>query len=161
MITKIINSIHKEIRIDSWYHIFLSIAVITKLVFVSSAILCYIEERRNKTETNIFKRLIHVKDISNELTILVVCLLMIYIFNPSNTNFCIDKQFKTLLFAFAIFTLAEIHWVVFTKKVYPGSNTLQFFLGRIGTMRGQIERDRVHAEYYDNVSWSEYTLKKT
>ena len=87
MISKIINSIHKEIRIDSWYHIFLSIAVVTKLVFVSSAVLCYIEERRNKTETNRFKRMVHIKDISNELTILVVCLLMIYIFNPSNTNF--------------------------------------------------------------------------
>jgi hypothetical protein len=79
---------------------------------------------------------------------------MIYVFNPFNNTFCIDKHFKTLLFVFAIFAIAEIHWVVFTSKVSPDANIVQFFLGRIGTMQQQEQRDREHAAYYDNVEWN-------
>ena len=139
---------------DTWYHIVLSIAVIVKVVFVLSAIFCFIEERRNKTETNTFKRLVHIKDISNELTILIICLLMLYVFNPFNKNFCVDKHFKTLLFVFAIFTIAEIHWVVFTSEVSPDANVIRFFLGRIGTIKQQDQRDREHAAYYNNIQWT-------
>ena len=147
------RAVKSEIEFDTWYHSILSVAVISKIIFISSAIFCYIEERNNKTDTNIFKRFIHVKDIANELTIALVCLLMIYVFNPFNKNFCVDSHFKTLLFMFAIFTLAEIHWVVFTTKVYPTSNLVQFFFGRIGTMSGQIKRDKTHSEYYAGTSW--------
>jgi hypothetical protein len=76
------------------------------------------------------------------------------VFNPFNDTFCVDKHFKTLLFVFAIFTLIEVHWVVFTRKVSPDANLIRFFLGRIGTMKQQTQRDREHAEYYDNISWN-------
>lgn len=148
------KGIKSEIKTDTWYHIVLSIAVIVKVIFVCSAIFCYTEERRNKTETDTFKRIVHIKDISNELTIIVICLLMLYVFNPFNDTFCVDKHFKTLLFVFAIFTLIEVHWVVFTAKVSPDANLIRFFFGRIGTMKQQTQRDREHAEYYDNISWN-------
>ena len=155
---KVLKSIRKEIgseiRFDTWYHIVLSLAVIIKIVFICSAIFCFIEQKKYGTDTKEFKRAIHIKDIANELTILIICLIMIYVFNPFNNTFCIDKHFKTLLFVFAIFAIAEIHWVVFTSKVSPDANIVQFFLGRIGTMQQQEQRDREHAAYYDNVEWN-------
>ena len=153
-VIKIVDKeIGSEIRLDTWYHIVLSIAVVVKIVFIFSAVFCYTYQRENKMNTPAFKKLVRIKDVSNELTILIVCLLILYVFNPFNHNFCIDKHFKTLLFVFAIFTIAEIHWVVFTNKVSEELTSVRFFLGGIGTIKQQTQRDKDHADYYKNMLW--------
>ena len=58
-----------------------------------------------------------------------------------------------LLFGFAVFTLVEVQWVVFSGKVVKESNLLQFFFGRVGTLNQQIERDLKHSEYYKTTGW--------
>lgn len=147
------KEIKGEIRDDTIYHIVLSIAVIVKIIFIISAIICYIYEEKGQQNTKFFKKIVRIKDITNELTIIIVCCLIFFIFNPFNNTFCIDKHFKTLLFVFAIFTLIEVKWVVFTGEVLKESNILQFFFGRIGTLKQQVNHDQTHSEYYKTTNW--------
>ena len=153
IIYRILKDLKSQLRVDSIYHIFLSIAIIIKIIFITCAITCHVEEKRDKETTNFFRKVVRIKDIANELTTILVCIIILIVLNPFNKTFCIDKHFKMLLFGFAVFTLIEVQWVVFSGEVVKESNLLQFFFGRVGTLNQQIERDLKHSEYYKTTGW--------
>tara|TARA_B100000282_G_C31325616_1_gene306475 strand:- start:49 stop:273 length:225 start_codon:yes stop_codon:yes gene_type:complete len=69
---------------------------------------------------------------------------MIYLFNPRNKHVYVDVHVQTLLFAFAIIVLLESHWVVFMREQHYGVSIVQFFIGRIGTLKEQKIADQKH-----------------
>jgi hypothetical protein len=138
-----IKSIKNEIRFDSKYHIVMTIAVLLKLVFVTCAILGMMDKIDNAQNAEQHKRIMMAKDMSNELTKIVVLGMMVVIFFPRNNTYCIDKSFKTLLFVFAIISLLEIHWYVFLGQI-DLVNRIQYFTGRIGSFDQQVHNDQIH-----------------
>lgn len=142
------NVIKNEFKVDTWYHIVLTIVVIIKIIFIISAIIVFEETRNHHENTPFFKRIVRIKDISNELAIIIICILMIHVFNPFNNNYTVDKHLKNILFVFAILTLCERHWFVFTGKNIQLINHIQFFTGRIGTLQDQTSSDKRHLMDY-------------
>ena len=148
---KIPNFIKNEFKVDTWYHIVLTIIVILKIIFLISAIIVFEETRHHHENTPLFQRIVRIKDISNELAMIIISILMIYVFNPFNNNYTVDKHLKNILFIFAILTLCERHWFVFTGKNIQLINHIQFFTGRIGTLQDQMSTDKRHlTDYYQN-----------
>jgi heme/copper-type cytochrome/quinol oxidase subunit 2 len=137
-----------SIKFDTWYHAGLSIAIIMKLFFFISAIVLFYDERAGKQDSKQFKRMMMLKNFSNEMTKIIVCLLIIVVFATHKGVSCIDKHFRILLVVFAIISLLEVHWIVFFQDVIPLLNQIQYFTGRIGTLQDQTNMDKIHAVRY-------------
>ena len=138
------GKLSKELQYDTWYHIAISFAVLLKLLFLGCAVMVFYEGEINNTDTPFFRKVVRLKDICNQCSIIVMCGLMIYLFNPRNRNIYIDTHMQTLLFAFAIIILLESHWVVFLREQSPFISMVQFFIGRTGTFKQQNTADKVH-----------------
>lgn len=140
----LLKRLSSEFKHDTWYHIAISVAVLLKLIFLLSAIIVFYGSETHNTDTPFFRKMVKLKDICNQCSIILVCAIMIYLFNPSNKHMYIDVHTQTLLFAFAIIVLLESHWVVFMREQHYGLSIVQFFIGRIGTLNEQKIADRTH-----------------
>ena len=136
MSSNIVTSLMKEIQLDTRYHVVLSVAIVLKVVFILCAVISFYETRNGNEASPFTKKMIKLKDISNELVKLIVCILMAFLFYPYNNTYCIDKPMKMLLFSYAIISLFEINWSTFIKT-HPVFRTIQYFVGRSGSLRVQ------------------------
>ena len=146
MTLNIVHSMSKDLRFDTKYHIILSVAIMIKGVFLICAIVSFYETKRGNETSPFTKKMIKLKDITNELFKLIICGLMIVIFYPRNQKYCIDKPMKILLFSYAIISLMEIKWSV-AINTHPFFRNLQYFFGRNGSLSDQITRDKHISTY--------------
>ena len=142
--TNIVFEEFNSIKFDTWYHAGLSIAIIMKVFFFISAVVLFYDERAGKRDSKQFKRMLFLKNFSNEMTKIIVCALIIHVFTSQRGVSCIDKHFRILLVAFAIITLLEVHWVVFFQQSIPLLSQIQYFSGRVGSFTDQMNRDKLH-----------------
>jgi len=129
-------------RFDTKYHIVLSVAILVKVVFLICAIVSFYETLQGNETSPFTRKMIKLKDITNELFKVIICGLMIVFFYPRNQKYCIDKQMKLLLFSYAIISMMEVNWSVIVKP-YPFFRKIQYFFGRIGSLRDQNSRDKL------------------
>ena len=129
-----------ELKIDTTYHIVLSAAILLKIVFIACAVINFYDVRSGRDASPFAKKVLKLKDITNELVKGIVCALMLFLFYPRNKNYCIDRTTKMILFSYAVLAIVEINWAVFAEP-HPAVRYVQFFLGRIGTMRDQQEHN--------------------
>ena len=146
--TNIIFEEFNSIKFDTWYHAGLSIAIIMKAFFFISAVVLFYDERAGKRDSKQFKRMLFLKNFSNEMTKIIVCLLIIVVFTTHKGVSCIDKHFRILLIVFAIITLLEVHWIVFFQETTPLLSHIQYFTGRIGSLQDQTNMDKIHEVRY-------------
>ncbi len=139
-----LKRLSSEFKYDTWYHVAISIAVLLKILFLLTAIIVFYNSETNNTDTPFVRKMVKLKDICNQCSIIVVCAIMIYLFNPRNKHVYVDVHVQTLLFAFAIIVLLESHWVVFMREQHYGVSIVQFFIGRIGTLKEQKIADQKH-----------------
>jgi hypothetical protein len=140
--SNVFTELKSEIKFDSYYHIVLSIAVILKIVFIICAIISFYEYEIGNSETSFSKKIIKLKDYSNETVKAIVCTIMLFLFSPFNNNYCIDRTLKILLFTYSIISIAEINWAVFID-VHPIIRKIQYFMGRPGSIKQQKMYDKL------------------
>lgn len=129
-----------ELKIDTVYHIVLSVAILLKIVFIACAVINFYDVSSGRDARPFAKKVLKLKDITNELVKVIVCALMLFLFYPRNKNYCIDRTTKIILFSYAVLAIVEINWSVFAEPP-PAVRYIQFFLGRVGTIRDQQEHD--------------------
>ena len=140
MVSSITKLLREEFQTDTRFHIVLSIAVAIKVVFIVCAIISFYETKNGNEASPFTKNMIKLKDISNELVKIIVCVLMIFLFYPHSNIYCIDKPMKMLLFSYAIISMFEINWSAI-MKTHPVFRKIQYFTGRVGTLHEQNMRD--------------------
>ena len=141
MTHNLIQSMSEEMRFDTKYHIVLSVAILVKVVFLICAIVSFYETLQGNETSPFTRKMIKLKDITNELFKVIICGLMIVFFYPRNQKYCIDKQMKLLLFSYAIISLIEIKWSI-AINTHPFFRNLQYFFGRNGSLSDQSTRDK-------------------
>lgn len=129
-------------QLDTWIHIVLSVAVVIKIVFLVCAVISYYETQTGNEASPFTKKVLKLKDISNELAKIIACTLMVVLFYPHNNTYCIDKPMKMLLFSFGIISLFEVNWAAL-MKTHPMFRTMQYFVGRTGSIREQNMSDEM------------------
>jgi len=140
----LLKRLSSNFKYDTWFHIAISVAVLVKLIFLITAIIVFYDSETHNTDTPFYKKMVKLKDICTQCTTILVCLIMIYLFNPRNKHIYIDVHTQVILFGFAIITLLESHWVVFMREQNYGLAIIQFFVGRIGTFKEQVDADQIH-----------------
>lgn len=145
MSSKPFRSLFKEeFRWDTVYHVLLSLAVISKIVFFASAFLTMTDidiTKTNEVEKKRYRFLIYMKDRANEVTKILVYLLILIMFWPTNKNIYVDSMFRHVLFIFAIVELFEVHWWLF----FESSNffdRVRYLFGNVGSFKQQQELKR-------------------
>lgn len=136
MVSSLKKLFREEFQFDTQFHIVLSVAVVIKVVFLVCAVISYYETKTGNEASLFTQKVIKLKDISNELTKIIVCALMVVLFYPHNNTYCIDKPMKMLLFSFGIISLFEVNWSVL-MKTHLIFRTMQYFMGRTGSIRDQ------------------------
>jgi hypothetical protein len=142
MVSSVTKILKEEFQTDTLIHIVLSVAVAIKVVFLICAVISFYETRNGNETSQFTKKILKLKDISNELVKIIVCILMVFLFYPHNNTYCIDKPMKMLLFSYAIISLFEVNWAAL-MKTHPVFRTIQYFTGRVGTLREQNMRDEL------------------
>jgi len=142
MVSSVTKILKEEFQTDTLIHIVLSVAVAIKVVFLICAVISFYEMRNSNETSQFTKKILKLKDISNELVKIIVCILMVFLFYPHNNTYCIDKPMKMLMFSYAIISLFEVNWAAL-MNTHPVFRTLQYFTGRVGTLREQNMRDEL------------------
>jgi hypothetical protein len=142
MVSSVTKLLKEEFQTDTRIHIVLSVAVAIKVVFIVCAIISFYETKNGNEASPFTKKMIKLKDISNELVKIIVCVLIVFLFYPHNNIYCIDKPMKMLLFSYAIISLFEVNWSAI-MKTHPAFRTIQYFTGRVGTLREQNTSDEL------------------
>ena len=79
----LLKRLSSEFKHDTWYHIAISVAVLLKILFLLTAIIVFYGSETQNTDTPFFRKMVKLKDICNQCSIILVCAIMIYLFNPS------------------------------------------------------------------------------
>jgi amino acid permease len=142
MVSSVTKLLKEEFQTDTRFHVVLSVAVGIKLIFLICAVISFYETRNGNETSQFTKKILKLKDISNELVKIIVCLLMVFLFYPRSNTYCIDKPMKMLLFSYAIISLFEVNWAAL-MKTHPAFRMIQYFTGRVGTFQEQNMRDEL------------------
>jgi hypothetical protein len=73
----------------------------------------------NGSETNLEKRVLYYKNLTENIFIVLVSILMIYLFNPYHDNKYLldDKYVKSMLFIYGILILVTFDWSEFSGSM--------------------------------------------
>ncbi len=133
----------EELVFNSYFHAIVSVAVIIKTIFLVSAVTCFLISKEGDKASRFYTMFLRIKDVANEITKILVFGLMAYVFRPGiSRSKPIDGTLKALFFLFALISLVEVHWNVLFHVRSDTINVIQFFAGRTGSLKQQMNHDR-------------------
>jgi len=100
-----------------YYDVYVSIAILVKVIFVILAIVHLSYKVKKQTNSPKDKKVIYWKDRMEFIFTIMMALLLIYLFNPRSSKIIgLDAETKILLFLFGIILIITAKWQIFFKE---------------------------------------------
>lgn len=100
-----------------YYDVYVSIAILVKVIFVILAIVDLSYKVKKQTNSPKDKKIIYWKDRMEFIFTIMMALLLIYLFNPRSSKIIgLDTETKILLFLFGIILIITAKWQIFFEE---------------------------------------------
>ena len=120
------NKLSRSLNANKIFYYFIYFIILVKCLFLFFAVWNFYLKKKNNSdgwggtsgsETKLEKRVLYCKNLTENLFMVLVSILLIYLFNPYHENKYLldDKYVKALLFIYGILMLVTFDWTVFAS----------------------------------------------
>ena len=119
------NKLTRPLNANRIFYCFIYFIILMKGLFLFFAVWNFYLKKKNGggggngSETNLEKRVLYYKNLTENIFIVLVSILMIYLFNPYHDNKYLldDKYVKSMLFIYGILILVTFDWSEFSGSM--------------------------------------------
>jgi hypothetical protein len=105
-----------SLKLNTIFYYFIYFIVLVKGLFLFFVVWNLYLKKKNGGETKLEKKISYYKNLTENIFIVLVSLLLIYLFNPYHDNkYLDDKYVKILFFIYGILMLVTFDWSEFAR----------------------------------------------
>ena len=115
------NKLSRSLNVNTIFYYFIYFIILVKGLFLFFVVWNFYLKKKHgngngSDETKLEKRISYCKNLTENLFMVLVSILLIYLFNPYHENKYLldDKYVKALLFIYGILMLITFDWTVFS-----------------------------------------------